>query len=267
MAASEPNPNPQPSEIESYKILSFSTNCDICTYPIPASNTRFHCLECNRGDYDVCTNCYLKLVATGKINKENGHNGWRRCLSSHRMIIVGFEDREEGQRRVIVRDLVGGRALKDEHVIQTQSQSLSQSPTSSPATGGPVASPELGIGDWSWKDGPERRKKASRLRAGPPSSISGTNVSASDLSTTASSSPIQNIPPFRRFPPDGGVGLIVHALWAFYPEDEVEDELVFPRGADITEAENINDDWFWGCYAGRTGLFPGSHVEVVREVK
>ncbi|KAJ6073245.1 hypothetical protein N7467_011330 [Penicillium canescens] len=267
MAASEPNPNPQPSEIESYKILSFSTNCDICTYPIPASNTRFHCLECNRGDYDVCTNCYLKLVATGKINKENGHNGWRRCLSSHRMIIVGFEDREEGQRRVIVRDLVGGRALKDEHVIQTQSQSQSQSPTSSPATGGPVASPELGIGDWSWKDGPERRKKASRLRAGPPSSIPGTNVSASDLSTTASSSPIQNIPPFRRFPPDGGVGLIVHALWAFYPEDEVEDELVFPRGADITEAENINDDWFWGCYAGRTGLFPGSHVEVVREVK
>jgi hypothetical protein len=184
------------------------------------------------------------------------------------MIVVGFEDREEGQRRVVVRDLVGGRALKDEHVAQSQLQS----PTSSPAIGGPVASPELGTGDWSWKDGPERRKKASRLRGGPVPTISttGSTVSASDPSdpchSSATTTPIQGIPPFRRFPPDGGVGLVVHALWSWYPEEEVEDELVFPRGAHITEAENINDDWFWGCYAGRTGLFPGSHVEVVREV-
>ncbi|KAJ5835458.1 hypothetical protein N7447_001484 [Penicillium robsamsonii] len=262
----ESNTLPTPSEIESFKILSFSTNCDICTYPIPASNTRYHCLECNGGDYDVCTNCYLKLVATGKINKENGHNGWRRCLAGHRVIVVGFEDHEEGQRRVIVRDLVGGRALKDEHVTQSQSQ------TSSPATGGPVASPEFGNGDWSWKDGPERRKKASRLRAGPApmndtnrSSVSVPD-SSNSLVSSATATPIQGIPPFRRFPPDGGVGLVVHALWSWYPEEEVSDELVFPRGAHITEAENINDDWFWGCYAGRTGLFPGSHVEFVREV-
>jgi hypothetical protein len=255
---------PAPSEIETFKILSFSTNCDICTYPIPASNTRYHCLECNGGDYDVCTNCYLKLVATGKISKENGHNGWRRCLASHRMITVGFEDHEEGQRRVIVRDLVGGRALKDEHVTQ------SQSPTVSPATGGPVASPELGTGDWSWKEGPERRKKASRLRTGPmANAANGGLVSASDLSNApgnSTASPTQGTPPFRRFPPDGGVGLIVHAIWSWYPEEDVEDELVFPRGADITEAENINDDWFWGCYAGRTGLFPGPRVKLVREV-
>ncbi|KAJ5486687.1 hypothetical protein N7530_000987 [Penicillium desertorum] len=262
------NTLPTSSEVETFKILSFSTNCDICTYPIPASNTRYHCLECNGGDYDVCTNCYLKLVATGKINKENGHNGWRRCLADHRMIVVGFEDREEGQRRVIVRDLVGGRALKDEHVAQSQLQS----PTSSPTTGGPVASPELGNGDWSWKDGPERRKKASRLRGGPVPTISttGSTVSSSDPlnppHSSATMTQIQGIPPFRRFPPDGGVGLVVHALWSWYPEEEVEDELVFPRGAHITEAENINDDWFWGCYAGRTGLFPGSHVEFVREV-
>ncbi|CAG7940245.1 unnamed protein product [Penicillium nalgiovense] len=262
------NTLPTSSEVETFKILSFSTNCDICTYPIPASNTRYHCLECNGGDYDVCTNCYLKLVATGKINKENGHNGWRRCLAGHRMIVVGFEDREEGQRRVVVRDLVGGRALKDEHVAQSQLQS----PTSSPATGGPLASPELGTGDWSWKDGPERRKKASRLRGGPVPTISttGSTVSTSDPSnaphSSATTTQTQGIPPFRRFPPDGGVGLVVHALWSWYPEEEVEDELVFPRGAHITEAENINDDWFWGCYAGRTGLFPGSHVEFVREV-
>ncbi|KAJ5499295.1 Zinc finger RING-type [Penicillium expansum] len=262
----ESNTTPTPSEVESFKILSFSTNCDICTYPIPASNTRYHCLECNGGDYDVCTNCYLKLVATGKINKENGHNGWRRCLAGHRTIVVGFEDHEEGQRRVIVRDLVGGRALNEKHVAQSQLQS----PTSSPASGGPVASPEQGIGDWSWEDGPERRKKASRLRGGPApmNSTTGSTTAGSDPSnlppSSATATPI--IPPFRRFPPDGGVGLIVYARWSWYPEEEVEDELVFPRGAHITESENINDDWFWGCYAGRTGLFPGSHVEFVREV-
>ncbi|CAL5868109.1 uncharacterized protein PFLUO_LOCUS2333 [Penicillium psychrofluorescens] len=237
------------AEPESYKILSFSTNCDICTYPIPASVTRFHCLECNGGDYDVCTNCYLKLVATSKISKENGHNGWRRCLAGHRMIIVGFEDHQSGQRRVIVRDLVGGRALKDEHVAPTPS---SPAPTS----------PELGKGDWSWKDGPDRRKKASRLRG---AMAPNNNITNSDSPSTGS--PVnQQAPSFRRFPPDGGVGLIVHALWSWYPEDEVEDELIFPRGAEITEAENINDDWFWGCYAGRTGLFPGAHVTVVSEV-
>ncbi|EKV06432.1 hypothetical protein PDIG_69450 [Penicillium digitatum PHI26] len=262
----ESNTIPTSSDTESFKILSFSTNCDICTYPIPASNTRYHCLECNSGDYDVCTNCYLKLVATGKINKENGHNGWRRCLAGHRMIVVGFEDHEEGQRRVIIRDLVGGRALNEQHVIQSQIQS----PTSSLASGGLVASPELGTGDWTWKDGPERRKKASRLRGGPAptNSITGGTTSASDPShpslSSATATPM--IPPFRRFPPDGGVGLIVRALWSWYPEEEVRDELVFPRGAHITESENINDDWFWGCYAGRTGLFPGSHVEFVREV-
>ncbi|KAJ5595238.1 uncharacterized protein N7459_001446 [Penicillium hispanicum] len=249
--ADTPNSPSSHHDTERYKILSFSANCDICTYPIPASVTRFHCLQCNKGDYDVCTNCYLKLVATSKISKENGHNGWRRCLAGHRMIVVGFEDRDDGQRRVIVKDLVGGHALKDEHVGRTDS--------SSPATTGPVASPELGKGDWSWKEGQERRKKASRQRA--PVIPHQTPVQENPGTPT-----MQNAPILRRFPPDGGVGLIVHALWSWYPEEEVEDELVFPRGANITEVENINDDWFWGCYAGRTGLFPGAHVKVVGEI-
>lgn len=171
------------------------------------------------------------------------------------MIVVGFEDGDDGQRRVIVRNLVGGHALKDEHV--------NRSPSSSPVTGGPMASPELGSGDWSWKEGPDRRKKASRLR-GAPNHSPHTSSSPSDTQVTGP--PNQHVSPFRRFPPDGGVGLIVHALWSWYPEEEVQDELVFPRGAEIKEVENINDDWFWGCYAGRTGLFPGAHVRVVGEI-
>lgn len=235
------------NENESFKILSFSTKCDICTYPIPASTTRFHCLECNHGDYDICANCYFKLVATSKISKENGHNGWRRCPKNHRMVVVGFEDHDEGQRRVIVRDLVGGRALKDEHLAQQSASSTSPSP-------------EIGSGDWSWKEGAERRKKASRVRVASSLGNQTANSAESPPTSPVSSSPLP------RFPPDGGVGLIVHALWSWYPEDDVMDELFFPRGAEITEGENINDDWFWGCYAGRTGLFPGTHVTVVGEV-
>ena len=248
------------------KILSFSTKCDICTHPISSSTLRFHCLQCNDGDYDICANCYLKLVATSKIRKENGHNGWRRCLKGHRMVIIGFEAHEDGQRRVIVRDLVGGRALKDEHLQSSTSTSSSPATPSTTRTFGTgrveIDSPGLGLGDWSWKEGSERRKKASRVR-NPALNDRDRSGNHSEPSTPVSSATASS---GRRYPPDGGVGLIVHALWSWYPENEVTDELMFPRGAEITEAENINDDWYWGCYAGSTGLFPGGHVFVVGEV-
>ncbi|THC95067.1 hypothetical protein EYZ11_005462 [Aspergillus tanneri] len=247
-----------PRERETFKILAFSTNCDICTQPIPPVIQRFHCLQCNDGDYDICPNCYLKLVATNKIRKENGHNGWRRCLKDHRMVVVGFEDHEDGQRRVIVRDLVGGRALNDDHV---KSSSASASPVTVTAP-----SPEVSSGDWSWKDGTERRKKASRVRAPwvhADRERHGSLHSGSEPSTPVTATSNTST---RRFPPDGGVGVVLHALWSWYPEDGVKDELMFPRGAEITEAENINDDWYWGCYAGSTGLFPGTHVFVVGEI-
>ena len=97
-----------------FRPLTFTTICNVCTYPIPPSNTRYHCLKCNTGDYDICMSCYHKLVVVGRISKENGMNGWRRCLRGHRMVIVGFEDRNGGQRRKVVRDLVGGHALRDD---------------------------------------------------------------------------------------------------------------------------------------------------------
>jgi hypothetical protein len=110
-----------------FRPLTFTTLCNICRYPIPPSNTRYHCLKCNAGDYDVCMACYHKLVVSNRISKENGVNGWRKCFRGHRMVIVGFEDRDGGQLRIVVRDLVGGWALKD-------SDEQPRSPTSSRAT-------------------------------------------------------------------------------------------------------------------------------------
>ena len=168
------------------------------------------------------------------------------------MIVVGFQDHEDGPHRVIVRGLVGGHALKDEHVRRRGSEQH---------TSGSLTSPEISTGDWSWKEGAEGRKKASRVRAALANAVSGSGDSPVSSPTTP-----HGVSSARRFPPDGGVGLILYALWPWFPEEDAQDELLFPGGAEITEAENINDDWFWGCYAGRTGLFPGAHVTVVSEV-
>ncbi|GAB7335447.1 hypothetical protein MBLNU13_g07812t1 [Cladosporium sp. NU13] len=173
----------------SYVPLPVRQDCDVCHYPIAPINSRFHCNTCNEGDYDVCNECYYGLVATGKISHANGPNGWRRCLQKHRMAVVGFQDTPEGgQQRIIVRDVVGGLALKED-----------EASASAPAS--------------------------------------------------------------QQLPPDGGVGLRCLAGWnRFVPE---QDELDFPKNAEIKEAEQLNEDWFWGVYAGKKGVFPGNHVRVL----
>ncbi|KAI0581804.1 RING finger domain containing protein [Pyrenophora tritici-repentis] len=171
-----------------FRPLTFTTVCNICRYPIPPSNTRYHCLKCNAGDYDICTGCYHKPVVASRIAKEDGMNGWRKCLRGHRMYIVGFEDRDGAQRRKVVRDLVGGYALKEEEEMTMRLQ---------------------------------------------------------------------------RYPPDGGVGLRLLARWAYWPDEGVEDELAFPRGAEIREAADINGDWYWGVYCGVGRLFPANHVTAI----
>ncbi|MCJ1412508.1 hypothetical protein MMC19_006603 [Ptychographa xylographoides] len=207
-----------------YRPLTISVNCKICTYPVQPSQTRFHCYECEDGDYDICTTCYSKLVAAGSISRDNSDKGWRRCLRGHRMIVVGFEDTSTGQQRVIVNDLVGGHALKDEE--------------------GSTASTKQ---EWSWQEGQEREQRTVSRQ-----------VAASLNSNSAFPAPL-----FQRYPPDGGVGMIVLALWTYLPQEGAANELDFPKGAEIREAEDINGDWFWGCYAGAKGLFPAPYVRLL----
>ena len=212
---------------ERYTILTISTNCDICTYPIPPSTTRFHCPHCNVGNYDIDATCYNRLVRSGKISAENGPQGWRRCPRGHRMIIVGFEDSDVGQRRIVVADIVGGHALKDD---KTRS----------------------GKAEWSWRDEQKTHVKTiSRTATGRDGGTAETSIND------------QTPPLLKQYPPNGGLGMQILALWSWWPRANAEDELAFPKGAEIRECEDINGDWFWGVYCGRKGLFPSNYGRVL----
>ncbi|KAM3501299.1 hypothetical protein MY10362_005658 [Beauveria mimosiformis] len=169
------------------------------------------------GDYDICSPCYADLVNSGRVSAENGHSGWRRCLKGHRMVVIGFAPGEVGHWRYIERDLVGGRKLRIEP-FAAESQ------------------PDLPSQKWSWK---QEDQKLERLVT---QEVSATAPTSEDSATYT-----------RLFPPDGGVGLRVSAKWAWFPREEADDELLFPRGAEIREAEDVNGDWYFGVYMGAKG--------------
>jgi hypothetical protein len=209
----------------------FSTTCDICSYPIPPSNTRYHCPHCNGGDYDIHVNCYVSLVKSERIAPHDGHNGWRRCLRGHRMVLLGFEDRDGGQKRVVARDLVGGAALGEEergerppNVPDEDAQA-----TAGAESGAQSDVPAEDKQVWMW-----REDDGTVQNARFPDDHRG-----------------------HGFPPDGGVGNRVVAGWGYYPTEK--DELMFPKGAVVTQVRNINGSWHWGVYAGSVGLFPANY--------
>ncbi|KAA6409050.1 MAG: Glycoside hydrolase deacetylase [Lasallia pustulata] len=159
----------------------------------------------------------------------NGDKGWRRCLRGHRMIIVGFEDSARGQRHVVVKDRVGGCNLHE----------------GGPAPGGD----EL----WTWRDG--RGDEASMLVSKNVSARAGRAEAGAGNAALSPPILLADMP----FPPSGGAGMRVRARWAFWPREGVEDELGFPKGADVVEAEDVNGGWWMGRYCGKGGLVPGSY--------
>lgn len=223
--------------ISPFRPLSFATTCDTCRNTIAASDVRYHCYSCtstlvenaSTGDYDICSSCYGGLVSNGKISAENGHSGWRRCLKGHRMAVIGFADGKVGRWRYIERDLAGGRKLRSE-----------------PAAGDGQQHPSLQ--KWSWKRDAQRCER----------------LVTHDVAATAPQT-LNSVTYTTEFPPDGGLGLTAFAKWAWYPKPEADDELLFPRGAEIREIEDVNGDWYFGVYMGEKGLFPSGYVRIERE--
>ena len=227
-----------------YLRLTFTTNCDICKDQIAPSESRFHCPEHrspsrhdggNKGDYDICASCYFNLVKLGKIKREDGPAGWRKCPAGHRMVVVEFDEdfpQLDLHPRIVTNDLVGGHKVTVEDVA-TFTASLSS--PSAGAAGGMIPS---AAGKWSWRENSEG-KRSSRLRA---------------VMVNAQTS---------KFPPDGGFGKRCLAMWSYYPEEGEggKGELLFPKGAEVREVEDINEEWYFGVYAGEKGLFPAQYVK------
>ena len=139
------------------------------------------------------------------------------------MVVVGFAEGKVGQWRYMAQDLVGGRGLRLE----------------------PVETPELadrGLQKFVWRQGEQTLTR-----------LFTQDVSESAPTTDGST---------QSFPPDGGVGMRAVALWRWYPKAGSDDELLFPRGADIKEIEDVNGDWYFGSYMGARGLFPAPYVRM-----
>jgi hypothetical protein len=124
------------------------------------------------------------------------------------MIIVGYEDSQGGQRRVIVKDLVGGRGLHEEPSTVTDH------------SGGDLLK-------WSWGDGKHIKGDDTHSRL----------VTTDVMKTAPIASPGMTIDP--------------------------DDELLFPKGAEVRECKDVNGDWFYGTYMGKKGLFPSPYVKIL----
>ncbi|KAK7751805.1 hypothetical protein SLS62_006291 [Diatrype stigma] len=259
-------PNPG-STSGNFQPLTFTTTCDVCRGPIGPAQHRYHCFACVSrvvpdtlpGDYDVCVSCYARLVQDGRIAPENGDGGWRRCLRGHRMAVVSFEDSSSsarsgggggaGQRRRVLRDVVGGVGLRVE-----------------PYQGGPAQGDDdediataLPLQKWSWKGGPTDGAMAeeARLERLVTVDVAATVPPRLLLAQTGTGAWTD------QFPPEGGAGARAVARWSWYPQPGAADELLFPRGAEVREVEDVNGDWFHGSYMGAVGLFPSAYVRVV----
>ena len=173
------------------------------------------------------------------------------------MVKFFFEDTAHGQQRVIVNDLVGGLFLEDRREDWTWTDTNGQQMT------------EV---NWRRKTG---KSLSRRMFDGDPASGGAAAASSSSASTSSSSAEAAMGPGvagernvmMQKFPPDGGVGMKVIAKYAWIPAPDARDELSFQWGAEITEAVNRTPDWCEGAYAGRKGLFPMNHVQVVEVVR
>lgn len=280
--ASSPHP-PPPHLAQDYIALRVITHCEVCHVEITPRMPRYHCpFHPPAGDYNICPPCYNRLVKARKIKSEDGPNGWRRCPGGgstsgkgHRMIIVDFEDEA---RRVVMQDLVGGWRLREDDPGATSSDNnaTGANQTTDTSSSAQEASSFIPGGTFTWRE-PSRPNtpitKPSSVTLNPSSSSSLTPTpsphSSPNLSNPSTQSAASHHPPTAQpsFPPSGGIGLTCQAIYSYFPDIEADpsakDELSFPRGAEITEAEDVNGDWWLGFYCGDWGSWPGNYGRVV----
>lgn len=240
-----------------YDYLSINVDCDMCHNIIFPSVPRYHC-PTHATDFDICSSCYASFLVQSRMRRDRDATntaemiaGWRKCPLGHRMIVLAFEaDDEDGaMRRVVKNDLVGGRKMNESDIKNWNATHNAYASTTSPPTSPPLVS----RGTWIWKENSDGTRKTRSRTSTLISAGSGAGASTSFSGNSAST---------LRFPPDGGLGTRGSAVYPYWPEDGEAGagELVLPRGAEVTEMEDVNGDWWSGVYAGDVGVFPAGYV-------
>lgn len=217
---------PNATIIGDYRPLTFITTCDACLRSIPPSEHRYHCSQC-----------------TSTIVSETQPGDYDICLDCYGDFLrdgrLSADNGAEGWRRCLhghrmsIVGFVEGKGGQNRVVIKdiVGGRGLSTKAHESDRT----------LQKWSWYAG---GLEAQRLVT--------VDVAAS--------------PPEQQqqhdFPPDGGAGLRGEAIWSWYPAPDADDELMFPRGAEIREVEDVNGDWCYGSYMGVHKLFPTPYVRI-----
>lgn len=211
-----------------FKPVAMLSRCEVCRRDVQPREERLHCYACpsglggesRAGEWEVCEGCYARLESEGRISLENGMKGWRRCLAGHRMAVVAFVEGKDGVLR--------RQAVRDWVGGQT--------------LGFEEYAPGLQVCYWMEQGGRKERLVTRDVAASAEADV-GVRTRWTD-----------------QFPPDGGSGGRAVARWAWYPAEGAEDELMFPKGAEVREIEDVNGEWFHGVYMGAKGLFPAPYV-------
>lgn len=216
------------TSIGPFKVMTFITTCDICRSAIAPTQSRFHCFE--------CISSIVPDSSPGDYDIcEDCYHG----LVSDKTISpdngpAGWRRCPQGHRMVIV-GFQQGKSGQKRYVVQD-------------LVGGRRLTVEPFAHDprtqrWTWYDG----------------DIKCERLVARDVGETPSQTALSS----ETYPPDGGCGWRALARWAWYPAANANDELLFPKGAEICEFEDANGDWFHGVYMGKRGLFPAPYVRVL----
>ncbi|KAI1340599.1 hypothetical protein F5Y15DRAFT_379205 [Xylariaceae sp. FL0016] len=219
---------PNAADIGNFKPLSFNTTCDICRTTIPPSRRRYHCFSC-----------------TSTVVPDTQPGDYDVCLTCYDNLVhegrLSSENGYSGWRRCLNGHRMALIGFLDAKGGQKRY-------TVADLVGGrdlrTAPYDELpGVQMWWWS-GPNQ----SRLQRLATFDVTATAPALEDGT--------------EQFPPDGGVGMKGFARWAWFPKAGSDDELLLPKGAEVREIEDVNGDWYFGCYMGAKGLFPAPYVRV-----
>ncbi|CAF9927056.1 MAG: hypothetical protein GOMPHAMPRED_004303 [Gomphillus americanus] len=245
----------EPSQSSRSKMYrEVSVNCDRCGKEHIEYELHEHCSICQEGSYNICHECYrqgkgcLHWFGFGDLAWYQFRQSVSQQDPPHALVgrnlelfvrdvidlqTIAFGNADELAERMVTKAGLGQRRVIVNDLV-----------------GGLCFEDRTKPGEWSWVEGEQRRTRSLAQR------MFDENKPVESVENTI----------LRKFPPDGGIGFHVRAIHPRLPAAGSKDELSFPRGAEIWEAQEISADWYHGSYAGERGLFPVNHVMVLGQI-